>query len=450
MTRILTLPPRTMSGQAPTASRPFRSLPSGRGDDESSLSPCWLAMATLALVVFTVPYTTNYIPWAYENGFFPIRPAVYQVTAMLMCVMVIMGRRPEFTMTNALLILFHLAYVFDAVVVSRFDHPRGESYPVMVHGSILASVITLTWFVGVVQRLSRLPVMVASALTVMIGSLSNLAEWFGVHDFSIVMGRAAGFHADPNNSAIAIVLALAVFLSLSKSMGWSFALMGLSFVAVAITLSRSGIIAELILCISYLIVSYRKRPALVTKAVVITLPLVMAGVVFLSANMSSQVLRESDVKNRLVGLTGGDSQKMVSGERMKDLTDGLRAVRLEPVTGYGVGAGSTRWQPHNQLVTIWIDGGVIFASLYLLMLAALAFKCAVANGRGGLCLIAVIIFIPFSQVLHTYLGYWLTMVVLVQIASDRFFVIQWFQSSPEPDRRSPASAQPTTPPSDYA
>ncbi len=431
-------------------SRPFRSSPSGRGDGGASERPYWLAMATLALVVFTVPYTTNYIPWAYENGFFPIRPAIYQVVTMLMCVMVVIGRKPEFTVTNVLLVLFHLAYVFDAVVVSRFDHPRGESYPVMVHGSILASVITLTWFMGVVQRGSYLPVMVAAALTVVIGSLSNLAEWFGVHDFTIVMGRAAGFHADPNNSAIAIVLALAVFLSLSKNVGWSFVLMGLSFVAVAITLSRSGIIAELVLCVSYLVASYRRRPAVVTRALVITMPLVMAGVVFLSSNMSSQVLRESDVKNRLVALTGGDSQKMVSGERMKDLTDGLRAVRLEPVTGYGVGAGSTRWQPHNQLVTIWIDGGVIFASLYLLTLALLAFKCAVANGRGGLCLMAVIVFIPFSQVLHTYLGYWITMVVLVQITSDRFFVIQWFQSAPELDRRNPTSAQPTTPPSNYA
>jgi hypothetical protein len=436
-----------MSGQTPTT---FRSLPLNRVSDEPSAHPYWIAMATLALVAFTVPYTTNLIPWAYENGFFPIRPAIYQIITMLICGMVVMGRKPEFTMTNVWLVIFHLAYVFDAVVMSRFDHPSGEDFPMMTHGSILASVLILTWFIGVVQRLSHIPVLVAAALTVMIGSLSNIAEWFGVHDFSIVMGRAAGFHGDPNNSAIAIILALAIFLTLSKNIGLSFGLMGLSLVAVAITLSRSGIIAELILCISYLVVSYKKRPALITKAVAITIPVVIAGVVYLASNMSSQVLRESDIKDRLGALTGGDSQKMASGERMKDLNDGLRAIRLEPITGYGVGAGSTKWQPHNQLVTIWIDGGVIFASLYLLILALLTFKCAVANGRGGLCLIGVIIFIPFSQLLHTYIGYWITMVILVQITSDRFFVIQWFKSDSGLDRVSTSSTQPSNPTSEYA
>lgn len=422
----------------------------GKGDDDQIPSPIWIAMAVVVFVAFTVPFTTNWIQWANNNGIFPIRPAIYLVLTSMACIMFVIGRKPDFTLTSIIVLVFHLAYLFEATVLHRYSHPSGESYGMMKHGAMLLSIITLIWFLGVMHRTSHLPILIASALTIMVGSFSNIAEWFGLHSFSIVMGRAAGFHGDPNNSAIAIVLALAIFLTLSKNMWLSFCMLGISFIAVAITLSRSGFIAELAICISYLIASYRKRPVLVTKALTITVPAVIVVIVYLISNMSSEALQQSDIKDRLGALTGGDSQKMASGERMKDLTDGLNAVRMQPISGYGVGAGTSKWQPHNQLVAVWIDGGIIFGVLYLMILGSLTFKCVAMRGRGGLCLLALIIFIPFSQVLNNSIGYWMTAVILMNITSNRFYTIQWFKpAAPVKDLETHSPVNPTNTPSAY-
>ncbi|BDS05310.1 hypothetical protein NT6N_03500 [Oceaniferula spumae] len=393
--------------------------------DEQRPSVWWLCMATLAFSALTVPYATYMIQWANSNGLFPLRPAIYLAAASVGCILVTLGRRPDLTVTTMLILLFHVFYIFESTVLQRYDHPSGRYYPLMTHGALLVSVFSIAWFLGVTHRLSSLPVTIASAAIVIICSLANIAEWFGVHEFTIVTGRAAGFHGDPNNAAIAIVLALAVFLTYNRNIWVSFGMMALSFIAVAITLSRSGMIAEVLISVSYLVVSYRRKPTAVLQALAVTVPVVVAGIVYLVSHMSSEALRQSDIQDRLGALMGKDSEKMASGERMKDLTDGLNAVREQPVMGHGVGTGTGKWQPHNQLVAVWIDGGVVFAGLYLIILGSMAVKCVAAGGRGGLCLLAVGIFIPFSQLLHTSLAYWTTCIIMINLTSKRFIMLQW-------------------------
>lgn len=412
-----------MKERQPTAPAPATG--SQGGGDEPPPSALWLWLATGAFVALTVPYATNFVQWANENGCFPLRPAFYLVAASCACVAVTFGRRPDFTITTLLILLFHGLYVLGNVVLHRYDHPDGKYYLMMTHGALLLGTFSIAWFLGVVHRHSVLPVLVSSALVVVICSLANIAEWFGVHQFTIVMGRAAGFHGDPNNASIAIVLALAVFLTFSRNIWICFAMIALSFAAVAITLSRSGIIAEVLLTGAFLLVSYRRKPAAVLQALAVTVPVVIAGVTFLVSNISSEALRESDIQNRLGALMGKDSEKMASGERMKDLSDGLRAIRERPVFGYGVGAGTVKWQPHNQVAAIWLDGGVVLGGVYVAILGLAALKCAAAGGRGGLCLLALGIFIPFSQLLHTSLAYWTTCIVLINLTSTRFVTLQW-------------------------
>lgn len=384
-------------------------------------------MVTSVFVLLTVPYTTNMLPWMYGEGLFPLRPAIYLFLFAIVTVACTLGKKPDFTRTTLLILLFHAAYLFDAAVLQRYNHPRGDNYAMMTHGAVMLTTLSLAWFIGAVHSISWMPVMVSCFLTIVICSLANIAEWFGVHSFTIVIGRAAGFWGDPNNASIAIVMALAVFLTLNRNVWLNFGLIALSFVAVAITLSRSGIIAEILVTLSYLVIAYRRNPKTVTKALALTVPLVVAGVVFMVSHMSSKVLREADVQDRLGALLGHDTGKMASGERMKDLSDGLKAARLKPVTGYGTGAGSSKWQPHNQLVSIWLDGGVFLAGLYITVLAALTFKCITAGLHGSLCLLSLVLFVPFSQILHTHTGYWMTAIIVTLLTSKRFFTLQWFQ-----------------------
>lgn len=393
--------------------------------DERPPSVLWIWLATAAFSAFTVPYATNFIQWANANGFFPIRPAIYLAIASLGCLAVTFGRRSDLTVTALLVMFFHLVYMLISLLPHRYVHPEGRLYPLMTHGALLLSTFSITWFLGVTQRLTALPILVAFAAVVVIGSLSNFADWFGVYQFSKVTGRAAGFHGDPNNSCIAIVLALAVFLTFNRKLWLSFALIALSFIAVVITFSRSGLIAEILISAMFLGVIFRKKPAAVLKALAVTVPVVIVGIGYLISNMSSQTLRETDIQDRLGAFMGKDLEKMASGERMKDVRDGLHAVRDKPIFGYGVGAGTGKWQPHNQLVAIWIDGGIFFGGLYLLILGSIAFKCLATGGQGLLCLLAVIIFIPFSQILHTSLTYWVTCIILINLTSTRFITLQW-------------------------
>ena len=416
--RILRIPPMNPE---PQATKP----PLVVCSDERPPSVLWIWLATAAFSALIVPYATNFIQWANANGYFPIRPAIYGVIASLGCLAVTFGRRSDLTVTALLVIFFHLAYMFISLLPDRYVHPSGRLYPLMTHGALLLSTFSITWFLGVTQRLTVLPILVSFAAVVVIGSLSNFADWFGVHQFSKVIGRAAGFHGDPNNSCIAIVLALAVFLTLNRKLWLSFAMIALSFIAVAITLSRSGLIAEILISATFLGVTFRKRPAAVLKALAVTVPVVIVGIGYLVSNMSSQTLRQSDIQDRLGALMGKDSEKMASGERMKDVQDGLDAVRDKPIFGYGVGAGTGKWQPHNQLVAIWIDGGILFGGIYLLILGLIALKCLATGGQGLLCLLAVIIFIPFSQILHTSLTYWATCIILINLTSTRFITLQW-------------------------
>ncbi|MBK1855786.1 O-antigen ligase family protein [Verrucomicrobiaceae bacterium 5K15] len=402
---------------------------SSANGDEPGPSVWWVWLATATFCALTVPYATNFIQWANDFGVLPIRPAIYLVLASVACLVVTFGRRPDLTVTSLLILSFQLIYIFESVVLHRYDHPSGRYYPMMTHGAMFVGIFSIAWFLGVSHRLSALPMKMAAASIVVICSLANIAEWFGVHEFTIVVGRAAGFHGDPNNASIAIVLALAVFLSYSKNIWVSFAMIALSFIAVAITLSRSGMIAEVLVSVAFLVSAYRRQPAAVLQALAVTVPIVILGIGFLISQMSTETLRESDVQDRLGALLGKDSGKMASGERMKDLSDGLRAIREQPVFGYGVGTGTGKWQPHNQLVAVWIDGGIIFAGLYLAILASMALKCLMAGGRGGLCLLAVVIFIPFSQLLHTSMAYWTTCIVFINLTSTRFITLQWSGSS---------------------
>ncbi|MFK7910214.1 MAG: O-antigen ligase family protein [Akkermansiaceae bacterium] len=421
-----------MNSHFPSLSQASPAL-SAASSRELAPSLGWVVMVTTVFVLFTVPYTANIIPWAHREGFFPLRPAFYLLAMSVAVIGCTLGRKPDFTLTTLLIIVFHAIYLFDAAVLRRFDHPSGSNYAMMTHGAVLLTTIAMAWFIGAIHSVTWIPVMASASMTVVVCSLVNIAEWFGVHSFTIVMGRAAGFWGDPNNSSIAIVVALAIFLTLNKNIWVSFGLIALSFVAVAITLSRSGIIAELLVVIAYLVLASRRNPRAVTQALAVTIPVVIAATVFLVSNMSSDVLREADVQDRLGALLGKDTGKMASGERMKDLNDGLQAVRLKPVTGYGIGAGTTKWQPHNQIVATWIDGGIAVAFAYLAILGLLTFKCIASGLHGGLCLLTLFIFIPFSQILHTHMGYWMAAIVLVTITSSRFYSVQWFkQSTPLP------------------
>jgi hypothetical protein len=88
--------------------------------------------------------------------------------------------------------------------------------------------------------------------------------------------------------------------------------------------------------------------------------------------MPTGVIANEDVGSRLQAIYDLDFEKIKSPERAKDLQDGWEAVSRAIMFGHGTGAGTNRWQPHNQFVSIWLDIGIFGVVFFAGLLFTLA------------------------------------------------------------------------------
>ena len=77
--------------------------------------------------------------------------------------------------------------------------------------------------------------------------------------------------------------------------------------------------------------------------------------------------------------------------------------------------------PHNEVVSLWVDLGLLGPILYCSMLGYLLWRSLRTGLRGFFCLIPVFFFIPFSQVLVELPSYWITAAVAALVTSPQRF-----------------------------
>jgi hypothetical protein len=119
-----------------------------------------------------------------------------------------------------------------------------------------------------------------------------------------------------------------------------------------------------------------------------------------------------------------DFERIKSPERGKDLQDGWEAAGKKPLWGHGTGAGTSIWKPHNQIVSLWIDIGVIGVLLYIGSLLLLTFRCFTHNLRGFYCLVPLWLFVPCSQILIESPHYWFAAAVCCNLVfAGRFRLV---------------------------
>ena len=150
--------------------------------------------------------------------------------------------------------------------------------------------------------------------------------------------------------------------------------------------------------------------------------LAAAGLITLAAGAASLMAAAStdaNTKNRVSAIFGGDVDKMESTERLKDVMDGIHAAMEKPVTGIGTGAGTALWMPHNQFVSTWIDMGIFAAAGYVAILLVLLAGSLRRGGQGLLCVVPLLGFLPFSQMLVDTAAYWLCAFVAAALTSPR-------------------------------
>jgi hypothetical protein len=343
-------------------------------------------------VLLFVPYLTGAISYGYGHGWFPIRPVIYLLSMGFACLYACRGRGAMFPKTTLLIMAVLVCRMVDVGVLQRFETPEGNVEMAVSIGSSLFIVLVGAISISVWAQRDSKAIFVASFLTMVIGIVVNLLEFMGYGAFSSVPGRAAGFLVDANDSSIAIVNSLAVCLTLSKSF-WKKALMlGAAATGIVPTFSRSGMLVYALICVVFVFLHFRQYTRqIVTMAVSgITLGVVGLGAFRLTVT-------DGNAKARMEAIFGGDTKKLGSSERLKDVEDGIAGAMQRPILGHGVGAGSSKWQPHNEFVSLWVEHGIVGAVGIVGIWVFMFFKCLLQKGTGVLMILPHIAFVPFTQ-----------------------------------------------------
>jgi O-antigen ligase len=109
------------------------------------------------------------------------------------------------------------------------------------------------------------------------------------------------------------------------------------------------------------------------------------------------VFTDKNTAERLQAIYELDFEKLKSPERAKDVSDAWEAVMQKPLLGYGTGMSGSKWAPHNEYVSIWLEMGIPGLLLFVGTLGALLLRSWATGGRAGYLLFAIIAFTPAGQ-----------------------------------------------------
>jgi O-antigen ligase len=275
----------------------------------------------------------------------------------------------------------------------------------------------------------------AAVVIILLGSGSILLEGMGMAKYSQIDGRPAGFVTQPNEAIIVVCLMLGVVLTLNKAF-WSNALIiSIAAVGVGLTLSRSGLVVFVLMVMLWLASNLRQHTVKILVMVGLSIPAIIGGFAVLEHMASSRNFgTDTNAKDRVAAITGiftGNTDKMESGERNKDLKDGWEGVTDAPLFGHGTGCASAHWQPHNQWVAIWLDIGVGGVLLYAGTLCFLTFRCLLAGGKGIFALAPLWLFSVFSQNLVEMASYWFCAGVAASVVTTSRFRLTLRREAPQ-------------------
>lgn len=339
----------------------------------------------------------------------------------------VIGKRPDFTKTSLLLLALLGARLIDVGILQRFLLPGGNTVMFYSLGSAFFMGIVLLSSVGVLHKMSFKPVLIVSFSTIAVVVGAILYEMLGFARFTNVDGRPSGQIGDPNNACIVMNLMLGVFLSVSRKFWHNIGAIALTTVGVFPTLSRSGMLVLVLIVLAYVALNFNRYFSRFVALGLAAIPVVAAGVGFLIANAKKAGQKDENAVGRIEAIFKGDVSEMGSSDRMQDLMAGWEAIQKNPISGLGTGAGTEWYQPHNQLLSLWIDLGLLGAFLYLSLLLVLIWKSFVSGFQGIYAVIPIVMFVPFSQALIDNFAYLYAIAIVVVVTSNRFWSLRIFR-----------------------
>ena len=190
-------------------------------------------------------------------------------------------------------------------------------------------------------------------------------------------GRGAGFFVNANKSGLAAVymLILAAATDRSKPLGLICLVCGLW---VALTLSRTAILAYALVCIVFVITGkFRVREFFVPVAVAIGIAAVGFAVFLAEQEEGAESIRE---RLEWFGTFGGVKDH-ASDERILAASNAIKHLADSPLVGHGFGSVSDFYglPPHNLYLTFGADYGIVGVILLLLWLLVVVLDWKIAG-----------------------------------------------------------------------
>lgn len=361
----------------------------------------------------------------HEHGQMPVKPRDFTIGMVAVNLLLILLNRPSFKPAVLALLIIPSLRLFDSAVLKRYiNYGLGDHFTAVM---VLANV----WLVSVVAILTlstenwQKVALRTAVVVILLGSGSILLEGLGMAKYSQIDGRPAGFITQPNEAIIIVCLMLGIVLTLSKGFWNNVLIISIAAVGVGLTLSRSGLVVFVLMVMVWMVANLRQHFVKLLLIAGISVPLVIGGFAILEHMASSRNFgTDTNAKERVQAITGiftGDTDKMASGERSKDLKDGWEGVTQSPVFGHGTGCASSHWQPHNQWIGIWLDIGIGGVLLYAGTLFFVTARCVLSKGVGIFAIIPLWMFSIFSQNLVETAGYWFCAGVALSLTTHSRF-----------------------------
>lgn len=376
------------------------------------------------MLLFLVPNFSHALYCGYEEGWWPLKPRDFNLGLAACALVTMLFCRPAFSLVALVLLTIPMPRIFDAALLQRYEILEYGGHQVYVFTMLSLWVISAAGVLCIGTTKGRQVAIAIAVCTILACTGANFYEWSGRASWTLIPGRMAGWHLDPNNSPIIMCLMLGVLYTFQERFWWNFVWTGVAASGIALTMSRSGMMVFAVLVGLYVISNLRRHFLGILLVALVAGPLLAIGLGVLGAsNERKGIVKNADTAGRMEAIYRLDFEKLKSPERKKDLLDAWEAVCKQPVTGWGMGSGSLKWRPHNMIVSHWVDVGIFGVLHYVGALLSFTLCCFVRRFRGLFCLVPVWLFIPCSQALLEMPAYWFAWGVAAYSLFPRRFAI---------------------------
>lgn len=361
------------------------------------------------MLAFLVPNFSHAMYCGFEEGWWPLKPRDFNLGLAACAALTILFCKPAFSMMALALLTIPLPRILDAALLRRYEMLEYGGHNVYVFMMISLWVISAVGVLSIGTARGTQMAATVAVTTILACVAANLYEWLGFASWTLIPGRVAGWHLDPNNSPIIICLMLGILFTVQPRFWWNVLWISVATVGVAVTMSRSGMAVFFVMVSLYIAGNMRHHFKGIALIALGGVPLLIAGLGILSASNSSKGIRKNDDNvARMEAIYRLDFEKLKSPERKKDLLDAWEAVGNSPVTGFGMGSGELKWRPHNMIIAHWLDVGIFGVLQYVGGLVVFTLCSLLNRCRAIFCLVPLWLFIPCSQALLETTAYWFT------------------------------------------